>query len=434
MPNEASNPQLDSGEKWTFSAMKLLVIHQNFPGQFRHVVLAALERGDEIVAIGRDTAPGVAGVQIHRYRATSRAPGNIHPYLIRYEQAVIDGQKVFEILGRLKRSGYQPDVILGHPGWGETLFAKDIYPDTPLIHYCEYYYRAQGADCGFDPEFRRATRESSRLRVLNSLHLLNLQQCDIAIAPTQWQLSLFPAAYLSAIRVIHEGVIQRSDLAKVGAVRLPNGIELKAGQPIVTYVARNLEPYRGFHSFMRAIPLIQAECPDAQIIVVGGEGVSYGSKPVGYPDWRSRMEAEVSFDHSRVHFTGKLPYQTYRAVLACSKVHVYLTYPFVLSWSLLEAMASGCVVVASDTAPVREVIVDGANGMLMDFFDHQGIARSVSKVLKSAGEYDGLASAAKLTAGRFSVESGVSQYFEVFASAISGHNDIPTVPPFEREV
>jgi glycosyltransferase involved in cell wall biosynthesis len=215
---------------------------------------------------------------------------------------------------------------------------------------------------------------------------------------------------------------------------LPNGIELKAGQPIVTYVARNLEPYRGFHSFMRAIPLIQAECPDAQIIVVGGDGVSYGSKPVGYPDWRSRMEAEVSFDHSRVHFTGKLPYQTYRAVLACSKVHVYLTYPFVLSWSLLEAMASGCVVVASDTAPVREVIVDGANGVLVDFFDHQGIARSVSKVLKSAGEYDGLASAAKLTAGRFSVESGVNQYFEVFASAISGHNDIPTVPPFDRGV
>ncbi|HWH89251.1 MAG TPA: glycosyltransferase family 4 protein [Pseudomonas sp.] len=414
--------------------MKLLVIHQNFPGQFRHVVLAAMARRDEVVAIGRDTAPGIAGVKIHRYRAAGRAPGNIHPYLIRYEQAVIDGQKVFEILSRLKRAGYRPDVILAHPGWGETLFAKDVYPDTPLIHYCEYYYRAHGADSGFDPEFARATAESSRLRVLNSLHLLNLEQCDIAIAPTQWQRSLFPAAYRSAIRVIHEGVIHSSDLPKVGAVRLPNGIVLSAGQPIVTYVARNLEPYRGFHSFMRAIPHIQAECPDAQIIVVGGDDVSYGSKPTGYPDWRSRMEAEVSFDHSRVHFTGKLPYQTYRAVLQCSKVHVYLTYPFVLSWSLLEAMAAGCVVVTSDTAPVKEVIVDGFNGVLVDFFDHQGIAKSVCKVLKSSGEYSCLADAAMLTASRFGVKSGVSQYFEVFERAKSGHSDKSTVPQFEREV
>jgi glycosyltransferase involved in cell wall biosynthesis len=413
--------------------MKLLVVHQNFPGQFRHVVLAAMARHDEVVAIGRDTAPGVVGVKIYRYRATSRAPGDTHPYLIRYEQAVMDGQQVFAILSRLKRSGYRPDAILAHPGWGETLFAKDVYPDTPLIHYCEYYYRAQGADSGFDPEFARATAESSRLRVLNSLHLLNLEQCDIAISPTQWQRSLFPAAYRSAIRVIHEGVIQGSDEAKVGAVRLPDGIELRAGQSIVTFVARNLEPYRGFHSFMRAIPRIQAECPGAQIIVVGGDSVSYGSKPVGYASWRRRMEAEVSFDHSRVHFTGKLSYQTYRAVLQCSKVHVYLTYPFVLSWSLLEAMASGCVVIASDTAPVKEVIVDGINGMLVDFFDHQEIAKSVCKVLKSTGQYDGLASAAKLTASRFSVKSGVSQYFEIFERAMSGHDDISTVPQFERE-
>lgn len=414
--------------------MKLLVIHQNFPGQFRHVVLAALDRRDEVVAIGRDTAPGLAGVKIHRYRATSRAPGNVHPYLIRYEQAVIDGQKVFEMLTRLKRSGYQPDVILAHPGWGETLFAKDVYPDTPLIHYCEYYYRAQGADCGFDLEFRRATRESSRLRVLNSLHLLNIEQCDIAIAPTRWQRSLFPAAYRSAIRVIHEGIVQGSDLAKTAAVVLPNGIELRAGHPIVTYVARNLEPYRGFHSFIRAIPQIQAACPNAQIIVIGGDGVSYGRMPSEYANWRSRMEAEVSFDHSRVHFTGKLPYQTYRAVLQCSKVHVYLTYPFVLSWSLLEAMASGCVIVASDTAPVKEVIVDEVNGLLVDFFDHQTIAKRVSEVLRSVDGYECLASAAKLTASRFDVKSGVSQYFDVFESAMSGHSNKQVVPQFDGAV
>lgn len=414
--------------------MKLLVIHQNFPGQFRHVVLAAIDRRYEILAIGRDTAPGIAGVKIYRYRAASRAPGGIHPYLTRYEQAVTDGQKVFEILSWLKHSGYRPDVILAHPGWGETLFVKDVYPDAPLIHYCEYYYRARGADSGFDPEFPRATRESSRLRVLNSLHLLNLEQCDIAIAPTRWQRSLFPAAYQSAIRVIHEGVIQSSSLAKTGAVRLPNGVELRIGQPIVTYVARNLEPYRGFHSFMRAIPHIQAECPDAQIIIVGGDEVSYGCKPVGYANWRSKMEAEICFDDSRVHFTGKLPYRTYRAVLDCSKVHVYLTYPFVLSWSLLEAMAVGCAVIASDTAPVREVIVDGHNGLLVDFFDHHAIAKRIARVLESAGEYDRLRSAAKLTASRFNVEYGTKQYFEVFENATSGYLKKQPAPQFGREV
>jgi glycosyltransferase involved in cell wall biosynthesis len=414
--------------------MKLLVIHQNFPGQFRHVVLAAIDRRYEVLAIGRDTAPGIAGGKIYRYRAASRAPGGIHPYLTRYEQAVTDGQKVFEILSRLKHSGYRPDVILAHPGWGETLFVKDVYPDAPLIHYCEYYYRAQGADSGFDPEFPRATRESSRLRVLNSLHLLNLEQCDIAIAPTRWQRSLFPAAYQSAIRVIHEGVIQGSCLAKVGGVRLPNGVELRAGQPIVTYVARNLEPYRGFHSFMRAIPHIQAECPDAQIVIVGGDDVSYGGKPVGYANWRSRMQAEISFDDSRVHFTGKLPYRTYRAVLECSKVHVYLTYPFVLSWSLLEAMSAGCVVVASDTAPVKEVIVDGHNGVLVDFFDHHGIAKRITKVLDSVNEYDSLRRAAKLTASRFDVEYGTKQYFEVFESAMFGHLKKQPARQFDREI
>lgn len=414
--------------------MKLLVVHQNFPGQFRHVLLAAVARGDEVLAIGRDTAPGLDGVRLFRYRTGRKTPASIHPYLIRYEQAVIDGQKVFTILTRLKQAGYRPDVVLAHPGWGETLFVKDVFPDTPLVHYCEYYYQAHGADSGFDPEFARAESESSRLRVLNSMHLLNLEQCDIAIAPTHWQRSLFPQAYRSRIKVIHEGVVQSSSVAQVESVVLPCGAELKAGQPIVTYVARNLEPYRGFHSFMRAIPQIQAACPSARIVIVGGDEVSYGRMPAEYANWRCRMLAEVKFDHSRVHFTGKLPYQTYRAILQLSTVHVYLTYPFVLSWSLLEAMASGCVVVASDTAPVREVVVDGANGMLVDFFDCQAIAGRVSKVLNSCGEYAALQLAAKKTASEFDVTAGTKQYFELFENATSGLNGKRTAVRFGARI
>ncbi|KIK86217.1 glycosyltransferase [Pseudomonas koreensis] len=400
--------------------MNLLVIHQNFPGQFRHVVLEALRRRIKVLAIGRDTAPGVVGIELRQYRS-SRIDSNIgHPYLRGYEVAVRDGQSVFELLKKLKREGYRPDIVLAHPGWGESLFVKDVYPNVPLIHFCEYYYRAQGADSGFDREFAGAWDASSRLRVLNSMHLLNIEQCDVGIAPTQWQRSLFPQAYQPKIRVIHEGVIQKLHAEKVEAVTLPNGVVIKTCQPIVTYVARNLEPYRGFHVFMRSISHIQAQCPTAQIVIVGGDDVSYGRRPVGFKNWRERMLSEVGCDTSKVHFAGRLPYQKYRAVLELSKVHVYLTYPFVLSWSLLEAMASNCVVIGSDTAPVTEVVVDGVNGFIVDFFDGEAIAAKVCGGLRCFKELDDLRNAAKRTASRFSIDNGLKGYFQIFEDAVAG--------------
>lgn len=263
--------------------MNLLIIHQNFPGQFRHVALEALRRRLGVIAIGRDTAPGIAGVRLFRYRPSRHMANGVHGYLHRYEEAVSDGQQVQRILKRLSQAGFRPDVILAHPGWGETLFVKDVYPDVPLVHFCEYYYRAREADSGFDPEFPCAMDASSRLRVLNSMHFLNIEQCDAGIAPTQWQRSLFPKIYQSKIRVIHEGIVQFSESEKVESVTLPSGRVIKAGQSIVTYVARNLEPYRGFHSFMRSIPYIHEKCPSAQVVVIGGDGVSYGRMPIGYP-------------------------------------------------------------------------------------------------------------------------------------------------------
>ena len=402
--------------------MNLLIIHQNFPGQFRHVALAAQSRPDiAVTAIGRDTAPGVHGIKLLQYRPIRKTSNFAHPYLRKYEDAIFDGQQVLGVLKRLKQKGYCPDVILAHPGWGETLFVKDVYPDIPLIHFCEYYYHSKGADMGFDPEFPCAVDASSRLRLLNSMHLLNLEQCDVGISPTHWQRSLFPPIYHSKIHVIHEGIpLQSPGPAPVASVTLPSGHVIKAGQSIVTYVARNLEPYRGFHSFMRSIPYIQAQCPDAQIVIVGGDGVSYGRMPIGYENWRSKMVAELKVDLSKVHFTGKLPYATYRDALRVSDVHVYLTYPFVLSWSLLEAMASGCVVVGSDTAPVKEVIIDGVNGLLVDFFDGEAIAGKVCNVLRFPGDFSLIKKSSKLTVSRFDVRDGVKGYFEIFDRVMSG--------------
>jgi glycosyltransferase involved in cell wall biosynthesis len=400
--------------------MNLLIIHQNFPGQFRHVALAALRRPDvTVIAIGRDTAPGVQGIKLFRYRPIRKKSHYTHSFLHTYEEAVIDGQQVLRLLNSLKQEAYRPDVILAHPGWGEALFVKDAYPDTPLINFCEYYYHSTGADMGFDPEFPCAPDASSRIRPLNSMHLLNLEQCDIGIAPTSWQRSLFPPAYHSKIQVVHEGIyLETTEPAPITSVTLPSGKVLEAGQPIVTYVARNLEPYRGFHSFMRSIPYIQAVCPEAQIVIVGGDGVSYGRLPIGFESWRVKLLAELVIDISSVHFTGRLPYKTYREVLQLSEVHVYLTYPFVMSWSLLEAMASECVVIGSDTAPVREVIVDGVNGLLVGFFDAEEIAGKVCRVLKGTSDFNLIGRSAKSTAFNFDAKHGVRGYFDIFDRVI----------------
>lgn len=366
--------------------MRVLIIHQNFPGQFRHVAREWAQRpGWQVIGIGRETAPGMPGVpglQLLRYKLHRDVRTDQHPYLRRMEDAVLHGQAVVRVLQRLKREGFVPDAILAHPGWGETLYAKDVFPQARLVHYCEWFYNVpplEGldsidrgtwpyADIGFDPEFPVTLDDLARIRTSNALHLLNLENCDAAISPTEWQKSQHPVAYQDKIVVAHEGIdTENLGLDAKAVFKLPNGTVLKAGDPVITYVARNLEPYRGFHTFMRALPAIQAEHKQCHTVIVGGDGVSYGRSPRDAKNWREFMLNEVGsqLDPTRTHFVGKLPYADYKRLLQVSAVHVYLTYPFVLSWSMLEAMASGCVVVATDTAPVREALQHGENGWLV---------------------------------------------------------------------
>lgn len=392
--------------------MKVLFIHQNFPGQFRHIAAHLAKQPDyQVLAIGRHTAPGLPGVELLRYKPHRTASPQTHPYVRSFEDAVLHGQQVLRLLLDLKAKGYRPDVIVAHPGWGETLYAKDAFPNARLIHFCEYYYHAQGADLGFDPEFPPTVDDFARIRSRNALHLLNLENCDQGITPTHWQHSLHPSAYRDKIQVIHEGI----DTDLLGpdpnaSLTLPNGRVLKAGEPIITYVARNLEPYRGFHTFMRALPQVLKEHPTCQVVIVGGDGVSYGSKPKDAPNWRIKMLRENPVDLERVHFLGKVPYDTYRKVLQVSAVHVYLTYPFVLSWSLLEAMASGCLIVGSDTAPVREVITHGENGLLVGFFDGQVLASQALEVLDDVHEGQKLRACAARSAQSYAINLGAQNY------------------------
>jgi glycosyltransferase involved in cell wall biosynthesis len=283
----------------------------------------------------------------------------------------------------LTAEGFEPDVMVAHPGWGESLFLKDKFPRAKLLTFCEFYYHGRGADVGFDPEDRADLDAMCLVRTQNAHLLLSLESSDRGVSPTEWQRSVHPAAFRPKISVIFDGI----DTTTVrpdpqASFALPDGRLLTAADEVVTYVARDLEPYRGFRSFMRALPELLRRRPDAQVLIVGGDKVNYGLPAPGGRTWRETMLEQVDgIDLARVHFLGKIPYRRYLKLLQISSLHIYLTVPFVLSWSCVEALAVGCIVLASDTAPVREVIEDGGNGYLVDFFATQTIATRAAEIL-----------------------------------------------------
>jgi glycosyltransferase involved in cell wall biosynthesis len=351
--------------------MRLLFVHQNFPGQYRHLAARYARLGHEVVAVGEKrnvlaARPQLPGVKLLGYEVAPSQGDPVH-------KAIARGRRVAAGAARLRAAGFVPEVIFAHIGWGEALFLKDVFPEARILLYCEFFYRSRGSDLGFDPEFPATPEKALHLRVMNAPLLMSLDATDHGMAPTRWQHRQFPAVYQPGIAVIHDGI----DTDRV-----------TPGEPeeeLVTYVARNLEPYRGFHVFMRAIPEIQRRRPRARIVVVGGDDVSYSPRLPAGETYRARMLRELDgrIDLSRVHFTGKVPYGQYLELLRRSSAHVYLTYPFVLSWSLLEAMSAGCLLVASRTPPVEEVIRDRQNGLLVDFFSPEAIAERVDFALRN---------------------------------------------------
>jgi glycosyltransferase involved in cell wall biosynthesis len=380
--------------------VRTLFIHQNFPGQFKHIAAALLARGDEVTALCIENNPALAGVRYLRYTPKRGNTPNIHPWVQDSETKVIRGEACFHAARQLRAQGYVPDIICAHPGWGEALFIKEVWPQTPLLSYFEFYYHPHGADVGFDPEFPASENDAPRLMAKNFANLMNLEQCDAGLSPTEWQKLTHPASFRHKIRVIHEGV--DTDTIRPAAdttIQLDGGITLRPGDEVVTFVNRNLEPYRGCHSFIRALPEIQRRHPRARMVIVGGDGVSYGSQPPAGTTWKTRFLNEVrdQIDISRVHFVGAIPYNAFIGLLQISACHVYLTYPFVLSWSMLEAMSAGCLVVGSRTPPVEEVIRHGENGVLVDFFNPKDIAEQVVQALESPGDFSAIRQRARQT-------------------------------------
>jgi glycosyltransferase involved in cell wall biosynthesis len=412
--------------------MNYLFIHQNFPAQYRHVVRhLAAQPGNQIYFITQPNENSMPGVHKITYLADQRGPINCHAYTAEIDRAIHTGATVAEVCRGLQAQGFRPDLIVGHAGWGETLFVKDVFPDVPLLANFEFYYHARGVDVGFDPEFTSIFNDPSRLRARNGVNLLAFQGADWGHSATQWQRGLNPAEMHSRISVLHEGV--DTDIAcPNGSARfkLPlSGRVLTRRDEVVTYVARNLEPYRGFHSFMRALPELLQRRKRAQVVIVGGDGVSYGAPPPPRSTFRETMLRELgdTLDLERVHFLGMLEYGDYIKLLQVSSAHVYLTYPFVLSWSLIEAMACGCLIVGSDTPPVLEVLEDGVNGMAVDFFDHQQLAERIEHALVERVAMQGMREAARATAvTRFDLQRVLlPQWLELFDDLISGRRGRP---------
>lgn len=372
--------------------MKILFIHQNFPAQYKHIAPLLARRGHQCIALTlKVDKPTIwKGVRLVPYRLPKRTGQNVHPWLIDLDTKVTRAEACFQAARDLREQGFVPDLIMAHPGWGESLFLSDVWPTARLALYCELYHLADPQHMNFDPEFAQADpeRQTLRLRLKNINSDLHFAQADAGLSPTTFQADTFPPAFRDKITVCHDGI--ETKIVKpnpTSTLDIPGQDTLSRDDEVISFVNRNLEPYRGYHMFMRALPELLRMRPNAQVVILGGDGVSYGSAPPKGTTWKQQFIDEVrrrisDEDWARVHFLGRLPYNKFLSLLQISRVHVYLTYPFVLSWSLLEAMACEAAIVASATAPVEEVIKDGVEGCLVDFFDTEQLLDRVNTLLE----------------------------------------------------
>lgn len=383
--------------------MNYLFMHQNFPGQYRHVVAhLARQRCHQVYFLTQPNENAMPGIYKVTYPEVPRRVVNCHAYSVELDRAICNGAAAADACRLLRDQGFRPDLIVGHSGWGETLFVKDVFAGVPVLANFEFFYHPRGVDVDFDPEFVSIFNDPSLLRARNGVSLLAFQSADWGHSATQWQRSLHPPELRSRITVLHEGVdtaLVRPNPA-ASFVLKGSGRTLTRRDEVLTYVARNLEPYRGFHVFMRSLPQLLRRRKRLQVVIAGGDEVSYGAPPPPLSTYREMMLEELGaeLDLKRVHFVGMIDYRAYLSLLQVSSAHVYLTYPFVLSWSFVEALASGCLVIGSSTPPVLEVLRDGENGLTVDFFDSKDLANRIEAALAESGETERMRAEARATA------------------------------------
>ena len=366
--------------------MRILFLHPNFPAQFRHLAATLGKNKKNQVVFGTNRREGqIAGVTKILYEKSRTARVETHHYVRPLENAVLEGQAVYRLAQTLRDQRFTPDIVYGHSGWGPTLFVKDIFPKAKLLCYFEWFYHAHGSDADFDPSDPLNADDEARIRIKNTPILIDLCSCDRGLSPTNWQRQQFPKEFHSKIKVHHDGIdinyFQPIPGAKLVLPRI--NLDLSEVDELVTYVARGMEPYRGFPQLIETISILQKKRPQCHFVIVGKNRVAYGKSLPDGQNYKDVMLEKFPLDMNRVHFTDLLPYSEYLQVLQASSVHIYLTRPFVLSWSMLEALCTGCLIVGSDTPPVKEVIEDGVNGLLVDFFKPEQIAARVIEALDS---------------------------------------------------
>ncbi len=400
--------------------MDILFVHNNFPAQFKGLAAAlTLYPGIRVAAIGALGATDMERIALQRYSVTAPDVAATHPFARRFDLECRRAEQILAAATALVRQGFKPNVVVANCGWGEALPLREAFPRARIITYCEFYYRSHGLDVNFDPEFGSLGPDAGvGLQLKNAATLLSVVESDAGIAPTLWQRSTFPTELHSKISVLHEGVDTHTIRPDANAMlTLPSGLKMSRGTEVVTFAARNLEPLRGYHVFMRALPQILRQRPNAHIVIIGDDKASHGASPPPGRSWKSIFHDEVAsqLDPKRVHFLGPVPHANFIKALQVSAAHVYLTYPFVLSWSLIEALSAGCVVIGSNTGPLHEVI-DGQNGMLVPFFDVEGLAARVCRVLANQRAFEPMRIAARATAvNRYSIETCVPRLVDFVA-------------------
>ena len=404
--------------------MRILFSHNNFPAQFRRLAPALAAEGHDIVFLAQNRewhAHQFAGVRLKQYTPHRQGAGEaLHPYLRRFEACVLQGQAVYRSCEQLKQEGWEPDWIINHVGFGNGLYLSDAFPRSRRIGLFEWYYNSQGADVDFLHRGPLEPDRALRLRTWNAQTLLEIADCDYGVVPTQWQLDQFPHHLRSRLCVIHEGIdvetlasLKSSSRARPSC--LPSDTEIE----VLTYVSRGFEEYRGFPQAMEAIALLQAERPQLHAVIVGSDVVAYGGTRSDGRSWGEWAKEEVALDPERTHWLGALQTEDYHDVLAISDVHLYLTVPFVLSWSLLEAMAASCAIVSSATPPVEEVLEHKSSALLVDFFSPQAQAEAVNRLLDDPELRFSLAAEAQKRASAYQCANGLKAWMRL----LSGYSD-----------